>query len=69
MNRYTKPRALYPNKHDAHQAACALNDRFDSYVASYRRIDDRTWEVEAKGITLPQFVKALAAAGLDGKCF
>ena len=64
-------RAFYTTRENARQAACALNDQFKSYLASYRRLDDKTWVVEATGggITLPQFTKILAAAGLDGKCF
>jgi len=65
-NSHTNPRAMFASRQEAHDAACALNDRFNGYYASYQRIDDRCWRVEAKHITLPAFLKALAAAGCDG---
>jgi hypothetical protein len=51
MNRYNNPRALYQTQRDAHDAACAINDHFQAFLACYKRLDDKTWVVEASGIT------------------
>jgi len=69
VNRYRNPRAFFATRQEAHEAACAINDRFEVMSAFYRRIDDRMWQVEAPGIALPAFLKALAAAGCVGRCF
>jgi len=60
MNRYYSPRALFPSRRAAFDAALAVNDATRSTCCSYQ-----LWEVEAEGLELPRFLRELRRAGCN----
>lgn len=56
VNRFRNPVADFSSRQAARKAACAVNDGLRRFTASYRRIDDRLWRVEASDVPLPEFL-------------
>lgn len=69
VNRYNNPIFNFSGQADARAATIYLNEHFKCQSVSCVQIDDRLWRVEAKGIPLPEAMKALSVGGFDEKIY